>query len=36
MSSSTNGDHEVVKEIVRIIKINDYKNIKWRYRLKNK
>ena len=35
MSSNNNGGHGVAKKIVKVIKINGDKNIKWRCGLKN-
>ena len=34
--SNNNESCGVVKEIVKVIKANEYKKIKWRYELKNK
>ena len=36
MRSSNNGDHEVVKGVVKIIRTNHGKKVKWKCRLKNK
>ena len=34
--SSNNKGSEIVKEVVNVIRINDGKNVKWKYALKNK
>ena len=33
---NNNEDHGVVKEIVEVIRTKGNKNVKWRYKLKNK